>query len=273
MTGFERKCVKYQDVILYHFEFRKKRNAKYSLRAFARDLNIQVSQLSRVLAGKQDLSAATARTVCDAIYTKRIERRAFMDLFLAQTSDKLEMDPVRLRTIQSLLFHDQKTFLEALENPALEDWFCLPLLDLLTLEEHPSDPSGIADQLGVPLKDVSRAISNLQAAGLISKDSCGRLKKSNRRLAAGDRGPSPQIRNYHRKLLERTSWAIDNLPLEQRFLSAQTLAVSQEQLPEVRRIVGEFFEQLDAVCQASGNSADSLLQLNLQYFNLLPGRG
>ena len=46
----------YRDILSDQFNVRRKVNARYSLRAFARDMSISPSRLSEVISGKGDLS-------------------------------------------------------------------------------------------------------------------------------------------------------------------------------------------------------------------------
>jgi PAS domain S-box-containing protein len=57
---------------------RKKRNARYSLRAFAKYLNMDPSALSRILSGKQELSAHSCRKVLEKLDIDAQEKQRFI---------------------------------------------------------------------------------------------------------------------------------------------------------------------------------------------------
>lgn len=57
---------------------RKKRNPRYSLRAFAHALGLDPSALSRILAGKQEISLITTRKVLKALKLQADERLLFL---------------------------------------------------------------------------------------------------------------------------------------------------------------------------------------------------
>ena len=59
--------IKYLKLIKQVYTERKTRNKKYSLRAFARDLDIPVSSLSELLSGKSGISKERAIKVADKL--------------------------------------------------------------------------------------------------------------------------------------------------------------------------------------------------------------
>ena len=59
----ETERVNYRQILGEELERRCKRNPSYSLRSFARDLNLSVGSISKVLSGKQGLSASKAKQI------------------------------------------------------------------------------------------------------------------------------------------------------------------------------------------------------------------
>src|SRR4051812_6132435 len=53
----------FRDLLKREFETRFRRNASYSLRAYARDLGLQPARLSLILSGKKGLSRASATEI------------------------------------------------------------------------------------------------------------------------------------------------------------------------------------------------------------------
>lgn len=54
------KTLLYQEVLRNHFESKRARNPAYSLRAFARDLDIDNGNLKKILSGKLSVSPKVA---------------------------------------------------------------------------------------------------------------------------------------------------------------------------------------------------------------------
>jgi len=70
----------YRLVLKAELERRRSRNASYSLRAFARDLELSPSRLSRVLNGKEALSRPRAERIGGKLGFQKDQIELFCDL-------------------------------------------------------------------------------------------------------------------------------------------------------------------------------------------------
>jgi transcriptional regulator with XRE-family HTH domain len=62
------------------YERRKRRNARYSLRAFARDLGCDHSTLSQWMRGKRPITEEAAGLICQALGLHGVDRRRVCEL-------------------------------------------------------------------------------------------------------------------------------------------------------------------------------------------------
>jgi len=69
----------YQERLRRELEERLVRNRRYSLRAFARALEVPVSTLSRALSGKRSISLPAAKRIADGLGLEPRERGLFFD--------------------------------------------------------------------------------------------------------------------------------------------------------------------------------------------------
>lgn len=69
----------YRDMLKGELERRRARNESYSLRAFARDISLHSSDLSRVINGKKSLAVRTAVTIVGTLDWPESDKRAFLD--------------------------------------------------------------------------------------------------------------------------------------------------------------------------------------------------
>lgn len=67
----------YRDYLIEAFEQRKEKNSAYSLRAFARDLEILPATLSQILNKKKGLSIQCAKHICKKLNLKQGEKVFF----------------------------------------------------------------------------------------------------------------------------------------------------------------------------------------------------
>ncbi|MBO9666790.1 MAG: DUF4423 domain-containing protein [Bdellovibrio sp.] len=128
----------YREFILRELERRQKRNPSYSLRAFARDLEMPSSRLSEILNRKMGLSEARAMALAEKLNLEASEKEFFIDLALSEHARSAVMKDMALRRV--------KARTEAVTAPAPT-----PTEDSLTV-----DAAVILDKLRASAPDPSR---------------------------------------------------------------------------------------------------------------------
>ena len=95
----------YKIYLTREFEFRRRRNSGYSLRAFARDLEIQPSKLSEILSQRVGMSTATAEKIAANLKLLDDESRHFISLV---ERDHGRSQSLRLNAQKNLESHQLK---------------------------------------------------------------------------------------------------------------------------------------------------------------------
>jgi hypothetical protein len=83
----------YRSLLREHFEIRKKKNPRYSMRAFSRFIGIDSASLCRILAGKQDLSPRACVLMIRKLGLSPAEKRVFVRSLL---QDRMSKEYARL---------------------------------------------------------------------------------------------------------------------------------------------------------------------------------
>jgi plasmid maintenance system antidote protein VapI len=91
----------YRDFILRELERRQKKNPSYSLRAFARDLEMPSSRLSEILNRKMGLSEARAINLAERLNLSQPEKEYFIDLALSEHARSAVMKEMALRRVKA----------------------------------------------------------------------------------------------------------------------------------------------------------------------------
>jgi uncharacterized protein (TIGR02147 family) len=123
----------------------------------------------------------------------------------------------------------------------ISDWYHFALLDLTFTAGFESDPSWIADKLGVPVTEIKSAIARLKRLELIEeRDGC--LVKTEACLSNGVAGVDTSIghKQLQRQVLQKALDAIDNTPQEEKDITSMTMAIDVKKIPEARRIIKQF---------------------------------
>lgn len=261
----------YKSVIRRELQRRRASNPSYSLRAFAKFLNVSPAYLSRVLKGDLGISKAKAVHISQRLGLSAEEH----EVFAASIKSVHGRTPgVRTKAKTKLRRH-QYSF-SALEGDDLRmigAWEHFALLEFITLRKSRNDTfADMAHALGLKPEVAEEAGERLLRLGLIKKTRKGYL---NVRPLGAFPDPLPAawvdaMRELYRKLIQKAVVAIDEQAIEDRDVAASIFGVERARLPALRAEIKEFRRSL---IQNYGVSkrADSIYCFNTQLFDL--GRG
>ena len=132
-----------------------RRNPRFSLRSFAKQIGIDHSTLSQVLKGRRRLSAAALEAVGKRLGLNEEAFRAY-----AQSSRKKKNAKSLPENIRSFHF-DLDTF------QLLSVWHHYAILELIQVQGCKTDSRWIANTLGIAVEDVNIALQRLLRLGLL----------------------------------------------------------------------------------------------------------
>ncbi len=234
-------------LLLKHFQERKNRNPSYSLRAFARDLQVSAAALSQYLSRKRELSKTNKEKVVTRLQFSPDESSI---LFEQRDKSKTEQN----RAILS----------EDLFN-LIGDWVSFAILSLAKTKNQSADPNRIAHRLGADVEAIEHALERLLRMKLISVKN-NKLFRTQTSLSTTDDIPSAAIRKYHFSILQKAQDALQNDPIERRDISAMTFPASSKTLTEVKKILRATQNRIAKLAQTS--DADDVFVIATQYFAL-----
>lgn len=227
---------------------RCRRNPQYSLRAFARSLNIDSSTLSAILRGKRPLTAKTAQHLIEALGIRN-----------PQESNELLLGVIGSKPNQTPDYNELT--MEAAE--VISSWEHFAILAVLELDDFQANNSNIARRLNLPLGLAIEALGRLELLGL-AENHDGKWKLTGKNLATPANISSTVLREPLRQCIEKSLQSLENDPLEMRDFSGMTMAISSKKLREAKRMILEFRRKLSAYLE--DGTKDSVYRLNIQLF-------
>lgn len=259
--------VSYRDLLKKELNDRCLKNSEYSLRAFARDMEIEVGQLSRVFNGKKNISLSKAQAVCEKLYSNSIQKKYFLALlkFEIARSPKAKQDA--LEEIRRYAPCESSLKLSLEYREVIEKWYHIPILDLSNIRRIRITPMNVARYLGISHAQAEDALWRLKELGLLIEDETGRLVKAKKHLETPSGIPSTAIRSFHRSMIQKAANSLDRQRVEDRFIVGKTMAIKKEELPKFQNILQECMQNVGIGVEESVNP-DSLYQLNIQLFDL-----
>jgi uncharacterized protein (TIGR02147 family) len=254
----------YRIYLTREFDRRCKKNASYSLRAFARDLGLPVSQLSEVIRSQSGLSEITAEKISIKLNLSRIESELFRTLVEAEHSRsqiRKTQAKERLKTIQK---SQEIPWLDFEKAKIISDWYYSVILELTETEAFLPCEKWIADRLGISLNDCHSAVQRLFQFGLL-KVSKGTWKQTQNQLSFRSEVPSVEFKKHHLQMLKKAESAIINQTAEVREISSLTLAISSKELPRIKTFLAQLRKDL-MVETESMRHKDQVYCLALHFF-------
>lgn len=239
----------YRTWLLDELALRKSRNPSYSLRAFSRDLGINSTSLSDVLAAKRHLSKRNALKV----------------------ADRLALSPSRLQAMLRQIsgeedeFVDDSEFFRLSEDTfaMISEWYYFAILNLATLPENRADERWLAKRLGLSTMEVRGALGRLQRLRLIEIRR-GRLRRTTIPLATTNGVPSAALRKYHKQNLQLAADSIDRDPVDLRDVNSITMAIDPAQLAQAKDLIVRFRNRMARVLE--GGKPREVYTLAIQLF-------
>jgi uncharacterized protein (TIGR02147 family) len=245
------------------------RNPRYSLRAFAKSLGVSSAYMSYLLNGKRRLSFSRALEICVQLKLNEEETSSFLR-GVAVSSD----EPGLRRLVEGLSQNpsspafDEFFVLEADRFALLSQWYHLPLLDLTTCEGFSSDPTWIAQRLGLDRDTVENSIARLMRLGLLKRTGL-KLEKTHEKLTVPTQSPQVAVQNFHLQMIDRARATVEKAEartFSKRSISSTTFAANMSRLEEARAKIEKFQQELSEFLAT--DPCQEVYQLNVQFFPL-----
>jgi uncharacterized protein (TIGR02147 family) len=188
----------FREIMNRALEFRARRNPKYSLRAFARDLKMSPSRLSEILNSGATPSTSTARNIARGLKFRGKKIDAFCDLVRFESSglDKPSLAKLSKQVLDDFQLHSINEDQFAMIN----DWYHLAILELIADTSRPWTPSSIATYLNLDRQLVVIALERLRRLKIVSLTN-DQYEVSKLGYEVQTNVPSSAIEAFHRQLL------------------------------------------------------------------------
>ena len=255
----------YRDYLEREFQFRQRRNAGYSLRAFARDLEMQPSKLSEVLRGLRGISKTMAVKIAARMKMSEKDAEAFValiDVHQTKSSRTSKLAREKLQTLESMTQFEEIN-LERFK--VISDWYHFAILELSETKQFRHDAKWIAKRLGLTIAQTQAALTRLLDFGLLEETANGSLRQTKKNLATPSGIPSREIKEHHSQILKKAEEAVFEVSVPEREYSATTLAFAQDQMDEVRDEIKKFRRRLGKIIE-SRQEKDRVYCLAIQFF-------
>lgn len=238
------------------FERRKKINPRYSLRAYAKFLSLDVSVLSRILANKTKVTNKVLLKIAEPLSFTPEEFQMFEKEILANNKR-------RSADQYDHLLH----YLQIEEIKIIQDWYHYVILELTCLPDFEPSAEWISKRLSISEMEAQLALERLVKLNLL-------IQKENGKFAAKP-GPITEfqqifvpiaLRLRQKQVLQRAIEAMDLVPFQERDQSAVTIAMDTDLIPEVKDKIKKFRRSLANFIDKKSKNKSRVYEISISMF-------
>lgn len=243
-----------KNILLNELSVRRSRNTLYSMRAFARDLNLGVGSLSEVLSGKRELSKNNLMKVLQNIDIKPEQKK----LLLKKEIQKNQTP----EDVHRLLLDDQFKL--------ISDWYYLAILNLAKLRSNKASVKWITKRLHIEPYLCIEALERLQRLNLLKIEK-NRLVRTSQSLTTSSELPSTAIRKHHAQNLMLAEKSLHRDPVHLREFASVTMPVNLKNLPKLKALLLKTRKKAADLVEDA--NATEVYTLSFQFFPLTSVKG
>lgn len=230
-----------------YFEECKTKNSSFSLRAFANKIGLAPSTTSQLLSGKRNVSLSMAKKITEKLSLNTLEERKLLLPFV-------QGRPFSKNSARDLLQLNYNRLGEA-EFEVISKWYFFAILSLMDLLEYQQlstaqkIPLWMATKLDVAQTTIVSALKTLHLLGLIEGDiELGQKPQfTGRPLHSPDEVASEAVKKAHHDSFDLARRSLIRDDLETRDFNSLTIAVNPDKIPEAKKIIRKFLDEIDVL--------------------------
>lgn len=257
-TWFYLSCLKNE------FSKRLNKNPHYSLRAYARDLEVAPSTLSRILNNKKiPTPDLTFKFLIKLSLSPQLQKQ-----FKRSMAQAYEAKGVlrKRKEIKEILKSEHSINTERDLTPeifkVISDWYHYAILQLIETESFQNNPKWIGQQLGVNETEVKIAIQRLKELELIIEKN-GTLERTVNRLNTGELLiTTAALRKRIKQISSKSVQSLEKDPITLRNHTTMTMAIDPIKINIAKSMIQDFMDKLSFVLETKKKQVYEL-QINL----------
>ena len=255
--------LQYRNVLRQELLDRQKRNRRYSLRAFARDLKMSPSHLSAVLNDVDRISVAKAEDIATRLGFAGAARRIFSDLVALDNLPEGASRQAVVGKIEGLIQGELSAYqVHQDEFQAISKWQHLALLTAAELKRFGGNVARIAERLGIDGEELAACAKRLTRLGLAEADDES-ITPVKSRTKVSSNAPSAAIQAFHRDAFHQLSQRLATTPIFERFVQTTLMAADESEFEQMEVELEEFLTQFVNRYGSTPQSADQVYQLSV----------
>lgn len=241
------------DFLEHSYQQKKSKNNLYSIRSFARDLDVSSGRLVNILKRK-------------SIPGPKIINRFFEKLNVPEAEQQ--------QILQSL---EQERFLkrglgfekELNENELeqLGNWKSWALYTLIQRQDFDGTEKWVVEQSGFSVDEVQHILQGLLQIGLIERQDDLLVRQKIQNVTTTRDIPSKTIRELHKQFMQQACESLEKHTVAERDITGITMCINPNKLAEAKQLISQFRAQMNKLLE-DGECRD-VYHLGVQLFPVI----
>ena len=226
---------------------RCEKNPNYNLSAFARNLKMDISTLSKILRGLRPVKKNAMRRI----------------------GVKLGLHPQQIFQIEKGQSDNEFSHLDLDEFSMIADWYHYAILELMRLPAFAGDYHWIAKALQISVHEAQVAVERLVRLKMIEILPSGEWKdlSGGYSTTLGNDFTASAFKKHQHQIIDKAAKALDEVPFAERSQTSVTMAINREKIPEAKKLIIEFQRKLNRLLNhGQGENLDSVYHLGISLY-------
>jgi len=258
----------YQAFLRYYIDERKKENSWFSYRYFALKIDMDHSNLIKVLLGKRHISKQNALSITNFLKFNTKEKEYFTTLVDFNKSKNDAKSNILLEELLSIK-NVQPKKLETDQYDYYREWYHTAIYSLIDYFDFRGNYKELAAELNpvISVKEARESITLLEKLKLIEQNGDGRYVQTHKLLTSGHNWHSLAIQKFQEETIKLSLRSLTHDNKNIRDITTLTMALSRSDMEAIKEITEQYRKSVIKVINESG-PGDMVYQLNIQFFPL-----
>ncbi len=251
----------YREYLRDYYVEQKKTRAGFSLRTFSKKAGFGSSNLLKlVMDGERNLTEESLTKFMKGLNLNKKEQEFFRNLVhFNQAKTHENKNYYYHKLLQSKHFNNLKP-MEKEQYEFYSTWYHAVVRELITSDKYDGHIDSLYEKITpkISVKEIEKSVALLENIGFIKKTKNGKWKVSDTIVTTGPECASVILMNYHKSFLNLVKEEIENVPPDHRDVSVLTLGVDKNKLPEIKKRVQKFRQDILKLVSDQKNPSEVL---------------
>ena len=246
-------------------------NKNFTLRAWASQLGISShGSFYQMIKGLRPLPKKYIQPISQSLNLDAKEALYFETLIDYSRAKEMKHKSFYKERLQELSPSSKLSFYEIETFHFLKNPLNGAIIEMTALANFQNDIKWIQERLTIRTSqnDIQNSIKLLLDLGLLETNSEGKLTRANAHIYTKQDIKNEALQEYHKNVLSLGSEAISTQEMDRREFNATAFGIKEESLPEIKKDIRKFINEMISKYETSAGKADQIYQLGTQFFGL-----